>query len=224
MAITTRSYGQACSAARALDVVGERWALLVVRELLLGPKRFTDLRAGLPNASSNVLSQRLRELKRAGVVRLRRLPPPAGSSVYELTEWGKGLERVLVDLARWGGHSPVVDPAAAASVDALMLLIRSHFDPTSAVGLDASYTFRIGEEYFAVDVAGGQITIMPGEAHEADAVIEAGARTLVAVLTRRQRLSEAVADNQLEVAGNIEAVEQLLQSIVIPSPEYVSTM
>src|SRR5215204_4140654 len=88
---TMRTYDDGCAAAHALDLIGERWALLVVRELLLGPKRFTDLRAGLPNASPNVLAQRLRELEAAGIVRRRKLPPPAASRVYELTEWGQDL-------------------------------------------------------------------------------------------------------------------------------------
>src|SRR5215213_11249135 len=103
---TTRTYGDGCAIARALDLVGDRWALLVVRELLLGPKRYTDLRRGLPNASPNVLAQRLGELERAGVLRRRKLPPPAGSRVYELTEWGMELEPVVVSLGRWGARSP----------------------------------------------------------------------------------------------------------------------
>jgi DNA-binding HxlR family transcriptional regulator len=103
---TMRTYDDGCAAAHALDLVGERWALLVVRELLLGPKRFTDLRAGLPAVSSNVLSQRLRELEQAGVVRRRRLPPPAGSRVYELTDWGMELEPVIIRLGRWGPATP----------------------------------------------------------------------------------------------------------------------
>ncbi|MBV9335437.1 MAG: helix-turn-helix transcriptional regulator, partial [Solirubrobacterales bacterium] len=97
-----RTYGDACGIARALDVVGERWALLVVRELLLGPKRFTDLRAGLPHLSPDVLAQRLRELEQGGVVRRAKLPPPAGSRVYELTEWGRELEPVVLGLGLWG--------------------------------------------------------------------------------------------------------------------------
>src|SRR3954452_14710840 len=93
-----RSYGEACRFAHALDVVGERWALLVVRELLLGPKRFTDLRRGLPNASTSILTERLRELEQGGVVRRRKLPPPAGASVYELTDWGRELEPIVTQL------------------------------------------------------------------------------------------------------------------------------
>src|ERR687889_2824463 len=102
-----RSYGDRCGIARALDVVGERWALLVVRELLLGPKRFTDLRAGLPNVGPDVLAQRLRELEAAGVVRRAKLPPPAASKVYELTPRGAELEPVILALGRWGSVAPV---------------------------------------------------------------------------------------------------------------------
>ena len=112
--VTIRSYEDGCAAAHALDLIGERWALLVVRELLLGPKRFTDLRAGLPNVSPNVLAQRLRELEQAGVVRRRKLPPPAASKVYELTEWGMELEPVIVVIPR-GGPEPKVGSEPKAS-------------------------------------------------------------------------------------------------------------
>src|ERR1051326_4544263 len=103
---TLRTYGDGCAIAHALDVVGERWALLVVRELVLGPKRYTDLRRGLPNASPNVLSQRLDELERAGIVERHKLPPPAGSRVYELTRWGRELEEIVISLGRWAARSP----------------------------------------------------------------------------------------------------------------------
>src|ERR687885_2177716 len=107
-----RTYRDGCAAAHAFDLVGERWALLVVRELLLGPKRFTDLRAGLPNASPNVLAQRLRGLEAVGVVRRRKLPPPAASRIYELTAWGRDLEPVIIALGKWGVRSPSKPPDA----------------------------------------------------------------------------------------------------------------
>src|ERR671927_1551198 len=129
-----RSYGEGCAAAHALDLVGERWALLVVRELLLGPKRFTDLRAGILHASPNVLSQRLRDLEEIGVVRRRKLPPPAASRVYELTEWGMELEPVVVSLGRWGARSRS-KPRAPLGVDSLILSLRTMFDPRAAAGL-----------------------------------------------------------------------------------------
>ena len=109
-----RSYGDACRFASALDLIGERWALLVVRELLLGPKRFTELRTGLPGASPNILSERLRELEQGGVIRRRKLAPPASSWVYELTEWGADLEPVITGLGAWGARSPA-PPASTRS-------------------------------------------------------------------------------------------------------------
>src|SRR3954470_8923188 len=103
---TRRSDGDGCAIARGLDLVGERWALLIVRELLLGPKRFTDLKRGLPNASPNVLSERLRELEQSGIIKRGKLPPPVGSQVYELTDWGRELEVIVVSLGRWASGSP----------------------------------------------------------------------------------------------------------------------
>ena len=103
---TKRTYGDRCGVARALDIVGERWALLVVRELLLGPKRFTDLRAGLPHVGPDVLAQRLRDLEQSGIVRRGTLPPPAGSRIYELTERGRELEPVVIALGRFGSVAP----------------------------------------------------------------------------------------------------------------------
>src|SRR5215218_7263178 len=128
---TTRTYDDGCAAAHALDLVGERWALLVVRELLLGPKRFTDLRSGLPHASPNVLAQRLRDLEAAGVVRRGKLPPPAASKIYELTEWGRDLEPVIIALGRWGVRSPTKPPDAEV-VDGRLEIERGTAEPPDA--------------------------------------------------------------------------------------------
>jgi DNA-binding HxlR family transcriptional regulator len=215
---TTRTYGEACSAAHALDLVGERWALLVVRELLLGPKRFTDLRAGMPHASRNVLSQRLRELDRTGVVRRRKLGPPASSWVYELTEWGLELEPVLRHLARWGGRSPLRDLAAGASVDALLLALRSNFDPDAAGTLRASYALGIGEHTIAISVDHEHLTVVRGDAHEPDAIIETDAPTLASLITHRQRLDEVMVTDQLTLTGDVNAVERLIDAIATPDP------
>ena len=159
-----RSYDDGCAAAHALDLVGERWALLVVRELLLGPKRFTDLRAGLPNASPNVLAQRLRELEGAGVVRRRKLPPPAASRVYELTDWGMELEPVITRLGRWGARSPSKPRDAALGIDSLILSLRTMFDPRAADGLRATYELHLGEDRFRAVVADGRFEIARGGA------------------------------------------------------------
>jgi len=177
-----RTYDDGCAAAHALDLIGERWALLVVRELLLGPKRFTDLRAGLPNASPNVLAQRLRELEAAGVVRRRKLPPPAASRVYELTDWGMELEPVVISLGRWGARSPSRPRDAALSVDSLILSFRTMFDPRAADGLNASYELRLGEDRFYAVVAEGRFEVVRGSAEEPDATIETDPATLAALV------------------------------------------
>jgi DNA-binding HxlR family transcriptional regulator len=156
--------GDGCAIARGLDVVGERWALLVVRELLLGPKRYTDLRRGLPNASPNVLSQRLDELERAAVVRRRKLPPPAGSRVYELTDWGLELEETVMSLGRWAARSPTPPGDAPIGVDSMILALRARFDSGAAHGLRAGYELRLGEDRFRIEVVGEAIEVVRGGA------------------------------------------------------------
>lgn len=216
---TMRTYDDACAAAHALDLVGERWALLVVRELLLGPKRFTDLRAGIPKASPNVLAQRLRELERAGVVRRRKLPPPAASRVYELTEWGLELEPVVVSLGRWGARSPSKPrDAELLGVDSLILSFRTMFDPRAADGLGASYELRLGEERFRAEVAGDQFEIVRGDADRPDATIETDPATLAALVYDGRRLGEALRSGDVKIEGDESAVERFLGLFSLPEP------
>jgi DNA-binding HxlR family transcriptional regulator len=167
-----RSYGDPCGIARALDVVGERWALLLVRELLFGPKRFTDLRAGL-GASPNVLSQRLGELEAGGIVQRR----SAGGALYELTDWGRELHPILVQLGRWGARSPH-RPAGALSVDSLMVALEATFVAEKAAALRATYELRLGEDRFHVDVEEGSIAISRGSPRSPDVVLQTDPATL----------------------------------------------
>ena len=213
-----RTYDDGCAAAHALDLVGERWALLVVRELLLGPKRFTDLRVGLPNASPNVLAQRLRELEAAGVVRRRKLPPPAASRVYELTEWGMELEPVIIRLGRWGARSPARPRDAGLGVDSLILSFRTMFDPRAAERLDASYELRFGEDCFHAEVADGRFEIARGSADRPDAIIEADPGTLAAVVYEELQLDEAVRSGNIKIEGDEPAVERFLTFFPLPEP------
>ena len=175
---TMRTYGDGCGIAHALDLVGERWALLVVRELLLGPKRFTDLRDGLPNASPNVLSQRLRELEQAEIVHRRKLPPPAGSWVYELTDWGRELKPIVLSLGTWAARSPSFPRGAPVGTDSVILALGTFFDADAAGGLDAGYELRLGENAFDVRVADRRIEVDRGAADAPDAIIETDAATL----------------------------------------------
>ncbi len=213
-----RTYGDGCGIAHGLDLVGERWALLVVRELLLGPKRFTDLQAGLPNASPNVLSERLRELERAGVVRRGKLPPPAGSRVYELTDWGRELEDIVISLGRWAVRSPSPPQDAPIGVDSIALALRAFFDPGAAKGLRASYELRLGEDRLRVAVADDAIEVARGQADRADATIETDPGTLNAVLWDGRSLADAQSSGNLSIEGDKAAVKHFVRLFPLPEP------
>lgn len=180
-----RSYGDPCGIARALDVVGERWALLVVRELLFGPKRFSDLRVSL-GASPNVLSQRLGELEASGVVRRR----SAGGALYELTDWGRELHPILLQLGRWGVRSSH-QPTGDLGVDALMAALEATFEPDRAPELHASYELRLGEERFSVDIDRRTIAITRGIPRRPDAIIDTDPATLRALVFGDRKLGGA---------------------------------
>jgi DNA-binding HxlR family transcriptional regulator/putative sterol carrier protein len=216
---TKRSYGDACRFAFALDLIGERWALLVVRELLLGPKRFTDLRRGLPNASPNILSERLRELEGAGVIHRRKLPPPAAVQVYELTEWGAELEPIVTRLGAWGARSPVPPQHREIGADAIVLALRSLFDHEAAGELEANYELRLGEERFRVEIAGGEVDLGRAAAG-ADPVlaIETDAGTLAALLTGQLPLEEALASGAASIEGSNAEARRFFKLFPMPEP------
>jgi DNA-binding HxlR family transcriptional regulator len=152
-----RSYDDACGAAHALDLIGERWAILVMRELMLGPLRFSDLRAALPGISANVLTQRLEGLEGIGALIKRKLPPPASTHVYELTPWGYEAEPIMQALGRWATRSPLHDPTLPLSPVSLMLSFRTMFDPARAEGFEARVGFRLNGEDYMVRIARGRI-------------------------------------------------------------------
>ena len=217
---TRRTYDDGCAIAQALDVIGERWALLVVRELLLGPKRYTDLRRGLPNASPHVLSQRLAGLEGAGVIRRRKLPPPAGSRVYELTNWGRELEETVMSLGRWAARSPTGLPSDAPirSADSVILALRARFDPRAADGLRAGYELRLGDDRFSILVGDDQLEVARGEAPHADATIDTDNDTIAAVLWGGQSLADARRSGTMTITGDTTAVERFVQLFPMPEP------
>jgi DNA-binding HxlR family transcriptional regulator len=170
-----RAYGQFCGLARALEIVGERWAVLIVRDLLVGPKRFTDLHRGLPKIPTNILAARLKELEGAGVVRRRVLPRPASSVIYELTEYGAELEDVLIRLGRWGAKLlDMPRPEEIVTVDSLVMAMRSTFHPEAARGLHAGYELRVGDVVLHARVDDGKLKAAAGPLQAPDLVIEAG--------------------------------------------------
>jgi DNA-binding HxlR family transcriptional regulator len=213
-----RSYRDRCGIARALDVVGERWALLVVRELLLGPKRFTDLRAGLPNLSPDVLAQRLRDLEQSGVVRRRTLAPPAASRVYELTGRGQELEPAIVALGRWGSTAPFPADEARIGPDATAIALMSLFQPSLAGDLAARVQLQLGEDSFDIEVAGGELKLARGTSENPDATIEADPGTLAEVLWHGRRLPAAERSGDVAIRGNRPAAKRLLASFPLPEP------
>jgi DNA-binding HxlR family transcriptional regulator len=215
---TMRTYGDGCGIAHALDLIGERWALLVVRELLLGPKRFTDLRDGLPNASPNVLVQRLRELEQAGVVRRRKLPPPAGSWVYELTDWGRELKPMLLSLGTWALRSGSFPGDAPVSADSVILALGTFFDADAAGDLTARYELRLGESAFCVHVADRAIEVDRGAPDDPDAIIETDAATLSALIWERRELADALRAGDVTVEGDQRAVTRFLELFPRPEP------
>jgi DNA-binding HxlR family transcriptional regulator len=199
-----RTYGDRCGIARSLDLVGERWALLVVRELLLGPKRFSDLRAGLPGVSPDVLAQRLRELEGGGVLRRTKLPPPASTRVYELTDRGLELEPVVIELGRWGTAEPFPPGDAPLGVDSMVLALKTVFDPAAARDLSATYELRLDEQPFRIRIADGRMEASRGAADEAEASLATDPETLSSVLWRG-RSAESI-----EIEGSARAAKRFL--------------
>ncbi|WP_206050871.1 winged helix-turn-helix transcriptional regulator [Nocardioides speluncae] len=211
-----RTYGDGCTSAHALDVVGERWALLIVRDLLFGPKRFTDLRVGLPQGSPNVLSQRLRELEESGVVRRRKLPAPASAMVYELTEWGAELEPVLLGLQRWGAGSPAFAHDVPLGCDAAMLALRNAFDPETAGDLAVTVEVRFETATFRVQVADGALAIARGAADQHDVAVTTDPDTLESVAFGLQTLRAAERAGRLEVDGDWRLLQQFMALFQVP--------
>ena len=217
---TKRTYDDACRAAYALDLVGERWGLLVVRELLLGPKRFSDLRAGLPSVSPNVLAQRLRELEEAEVVSRRKLAPPAASQVYELTDWGKDLGPVVDELGRWGARAPSEPKTKRSSPDAIILALRAHYEhePDAHKGANARYEVRLGEARFRVELDDGRLELARGGADDPEAVIETDVATFAEVLLGERTPAEALRSGDVKVDGGRQALERFLGYFPMPEP------
>lgn len=211
-----RKYGEACGLAHAGELIGERWALLVIRELVLGPKRFTDLRAGIPRVSPNVLGQRLRELERAGVVRRRTLPPPAGSKVYELTEWGKDLEPIALELGAWAARSPAFPTEAPVGADSIVLAFKALFDPDAASDADVDAMLTVDGHAFHLRVAGGEMTISREPVADPDVALETTAKDLASVLLGERSPDEAIASGDVRLAGSQAAFETILGSLAPP--------
>jgi DNA-binding HxlR family transcriptional regulator len=215
-----RTYADSCGIARALDYAGERWALLVVRELILGPKRFTDLRAGLPGVGPDVLAQRLRDLEASGVIRRRKLPPPAAARVYELTEWGAELEPVLIALGRWGSRAPLPERPPSLSPDALALALETTFEPALAKDVETSliYQINLGDQEFVAVMSAQGIDIHRGQADDPVLRLETDSATLAALLWHGMPVAEARREGRLRFEGKEAQISRFLECFPEPRP------
>ncbi|HYD26789.1 helix-turn-helix domain-containing protein [Brevundimonas sp.] len=210
-----RRYEDACGTALGLEILGERWALLVVRELMLGPKRFGDLRASLRGLSANVLTQRLEGLEAAGVLVKRRLPPPASVQVYELTPWGLEAEPIIQAMGRWAARSPDHDATLPLSPVGLMLSFRTMFDAGKAGATRTVLGFRFGAESFVVRVADGALTAARAEPAGAEAVVT-GSPEGVAALVYGDEAGLAARMAQLTVEGDAGALVRFTRWFELP--------
>ncbi|HZF77522.1 MAG TPA: winged helix-turn-helix transcriptional regulator [Acetobacteraceae bacterium] len=211
-----RRYDDACGTAHALELVGERWALLVLRELMLGPKRFSDLRAGLPGISANLLTQRLEELEAAGVLLRRRLPPPASVQVYELTPWGYEAEPLILAMGRWAARSPRHDPRLPISAASVMFSFRAMFDAGRAGAGRITAGLRMGEEDFVARVADGHIAVARGSAADADFVLAGAPEAIAGAVYGEPGLAGMEAAGAVRVEGDRDAAARFVTLFVLP--------
>jgi DNA-binding HxlR family transcriptional regulator len=214
-----RRYDDACGTAHGLELIGERWALLVLRELLLGPKRFSDLRADLPGISANVLTQRLEGLEASGLLVRRRLPPPVSAQVYELTDWGYEAEPIVQSLGRWAARSPAHDPTLPISATSIMLSLRTMFSPERASGLDARIGFRIGHETFLAQLENAEMKLERGDAGQGQAIFSGPGPLIAAAIYGKVPFAEL--EPALVVSGDLELAERFRSIFELPPKAHV---
>ena len=199
-----RWYDDACGTAHALELVGERWSLMILRELMFGPRRFNDIRASLPGLSANVLTQRLETLERHGLVTRSKLAPPASVQVYGLTDWGYEADRLLMVLGEWAARSPGHDPTLPLSRASLMLSFRTMFKPDQAPGIRLSVGFRLGEETFLVRIADGKLTPARAGLEDAQLIFTTTPEAMAGYVYGKVPLDALVASGAITLEGDRE--------------------
>lgn len=213
-----RSYNQFCALAYALDIVGERWTLLVIRELLAGPRRFTDLMDGLPEISSNLLSERLKTLDQQGIINRRILPPPACSTVYELTPLGQSLEKAVLELGKWGSQflPPSLEGLELPGVGAITLAIKAFFHLERARGIHEIYELHLGNEVLQVQVNDGRLCVQQGQSLRADVVFHTSMQLFVGLFARQIQPEEAISGGLIRIEGDAGALSRFLHISSVP--------
>ncbi|WP_410583513.1 winged helix-turn-helix transcriptional regulator [Amycolatopsis sp. lyj-108] len=217
--MSSRTYGQFCGLARALEIIGERWSLLIVRDLVLGPKRFTELQAGLPKISASTLSARLNELEQSGVLRRRLLPQLDAAVIYELTEYGSELDQVVLDLGLWGARSlgrPA--PEDVLTKDAAILSLYTTFQSEKAKGVQVTYEVRHpGDMVLHAIVEDGALKVADGALPGADAVIEPLGPFIKDLLSGDLTAAEAMRTGKVRIEGAFEYLELFTELFHIPA-------
>lgn len=214
--VAGRRYHDACGAAHGLDLVGERWALLVMRELMFGPRRFGDLKSDLCGVSANVLTQRLEGLEAAGIVRRRKLPPPASVQVYELTDWGLEARPVFEVLGRWAARSPRHDPTLPISAVSVMMSLRTMFDAGAADGLSARVGFVFGDRNFVATIADGDLTSARTGIEACDLVFSSEPAAIPEYVYGKRPLAEMEAEGRLTITGDRTLAERFQTLFDLP--------
>ncbi|WP_073974753.1 winged helix-turn-helix transcriptional regulator [Erythrobacter donghaensis] len=214
-----RWYNDACGTAFGLEVIGERWALLVVRELMLGARRFSDLRAALPGISAKVLTERLQALEASGVVARRSLPPPGKAQVYELTQWGLAAEPLIQELGRWAAQSRAHDPRLPLSAVSLMLSLRTMLDREACAAFTGRIGFAIGEERFVAEPEGRELPIRRGDPGGCDAVFHAPSADVIAAgIYAGVPWEELEANAGLAITGDRACALRFARLFGLPAP------
>lgn len=213
---SARRYHDACGAAHGLDLVGERWALLVIRELMMGPRRFGDLRGDLCGVSANVLTQRLEGLEASGIVRRRKLPPPASVQVYELTDWGYEIEPIFMVLGGWAARSPRHDPTLPISGVSMMLSFKTMFDADRAKGADLAVGFIMGDDRFVVRIKKGVLKARRGEVEACDVIIHAAPPNVAAAVYGKVPPSVLEAAGEMRLEGDRAVFDRFVDFFHLP--------
>lgn len=216
--MTSKSYNQYCGLAYALDKVGERWTILIIRELVAGPRRYKDLIEGLPGISTNLLAARLKSLEEDGLLQRRVLPPPAGSTVYELTPLGLGLEEALIELGKWGSQfvPQSAEEAALLNVGSYALTLKTFFRPELAQDVEEGYELHIDDEVMQVRINQGEIEVEQGTAVNPSAIFHTDIATYLGLLQRRIQPDEAIAASLIQIEGDPNALVRFLDLCGLP--------
>jgi DNA-binding HxlR family transcriptional regulator len=218
--MTTRSYNQFCALASALDYVGEHWTLLIIRELLIGPGRFKDLMDGMQGISTNLLLERLKSLEQQGILRQHVLPPPAGSTVYELTPLGQSLEKPILELGKWGAQllPRSSEGIALPSLGSIAVALKAFFHPERTQNINETYALHLGEETLQVLVNEGEIKVQQCEPPNSDVDFYTDMQIFLGLFTGQLKPEEAIEQDLIRIEADPGALRRFLSYCYVPGP------